>query len=369
MKSTSHEAIRYNLSRRHFCCGAVSMALLAAVPRGFAAVASKAAETDYMRHVNPELRIAAAAAMPMTESLAKISSSTLGALRSSLEKMIPMPDPSVRITKHLVKGARNQPDVAVYVLNEKPGTRRPAIIHMHGGGYVLGAVAQDLPRLQAMADSLDCVIVSVEYRLAPEVRYIDSVEDNYAALKWVFEQSDILGVDTTRVAVMGESAGGGHAALLAIKVRDRGEFPIAFQLLIYPMLDDRTGSTVQASAHTGQIIWTPASNAFGWRSFLGVRPGTAQVPHAGVPARTRELRGLAPAYICVGSVDLFVDENIKYANRLIDAGVATELLVVPGAFHGFDLFAPEAGCVKAFNSARLYALRNAFREGGPVSRS
>lgn len=165
---------------------------------------------------------------------------------------------------------------------------------------------------------------------------------------------------SAKIAVMGESAGGGHAALLAIKARDRREVPVAFQLLVYPMLDDRTGSAVQTPSHIGRIIWTPAANRFGWGSFLGMRPGTAAVPRAGVPARTRDLADLPPAYICVGSIDLFVDENIKYASRLIDAGVATELSVVPGGFHGFDLGSPDAQIVKAFNSAKLTALRKAF---------
>jgi len=319
-----------DLTRRELARGAISMALLASASPSLATQpASKAVEADYMSHVNPELRAAAVAVLPLTETLAKMSSSTLVGIRASLQKMNPAPDQSVKITKRTVTGSRNQPDVVVYIVNDKPGTRRPVIVHMHGGGYVLGTAAQDLPRLQKMAATLDCVIISVEYRLAPEVTYTDSVEDNYAGLKWVFENADALGADISKIAIMGESAGGGHAALLAIKARDRGEFPIAFQLLVYPMLDDRTGSAVQAPSHIGRIIWTPAANRFGWGAFLGVRPGTQAVPSAGVPARTRDLAGLPPAYICVGSIDLFVDENIKYASRLIDAGVATELSVVP----------------------------------------
>ncbi|SDC43402.1 Acetyl esterase/lipase [Paracidovorax valerianellae] len=313
-----------------------------------------------MSYVDPELRAAATAVMPLTDTLGKMSSSTLRQIRRSLDQQNPAPDPSVTVTKRKVTGSRNQPDVVVYVINAKPGTRRPAIVHMHGGGYVFGTVAQDLPRLQATAASLDCVIVSVEYRLAPEVTYSGSVEDNYAALRWVLKNADMLGIDTGKVAVMGESAGGGHAALLAIKARDRGEFPIALQLLVYPMLDDRTGSVVQAPSHIGRIIWTQAANRFGWGAFLGLPPGTAAVPAAGVPARTRDLAGLPPAYICVGSIDLFVDEDIKYANRLIDAGVATELVVVPGGFHGFDQTSPDAQIVKTFNSDKLAALRRAF---------
>ncbi|RFU93256.1 MULTISPECIES: alpha/beta hydrolase [Citrobacter] len=349
------------LTRRKLVLGTLSTILVTAASRGFAAeMVSAVGKADFMSHVDPELRAAAKELMPLTETLSKMSASTLGQIRASLDKLSPAQDPSVKVTKRIVPGTGGQPGVVVYVINDKPGTRRPAILHTHGGGFVLGTVAQDVHRLQAMSIALDCVIVSVEYRLAPEVTYAGSVEDNYAALKWVFENADVLGVDTRRVAVMGESAGGGHAALLAIKARDRGEYPLAFQLLVYPMLDDRTGSVGNVPSHIGRIIWTPAANRFGWASFLGVQPGTAAVPRAAVPARTDDFTRLPPAYICVGSVDLFVEENIRYAGRLIDAGVPAELLVVPGGFHGFDLSSPDAQVVKTFNNAKLVALRKAF---------
>lgn len=159
---------------------------------------------------------------------------------------------------------------------------------------------------------------------------------------------------------MGESGGGGHAALLAITARDRGEVPLVFQSLIYPMLDDRTGSTTTPAAQIGRLAWTAPSNRFGWQSFLGQAPGGAGVPAAAVPARQTDFKGLPPAFIGVGSIDLFVDEDISYAHRLIDAGVAAELIVVPGAFHGFDVIARDATIVKQFNQAKLRALQQAF---------
>src|SRR5207302_7809118 len=145
-----------------------------------------------------------------------------------------------------------------------------------------------------------------------------------------------LGVDRSRIAVMGESAGGGHAAMLAIAARDRGEIPLAYQALIYPMLDDRTGSSRKTPPYQGAVIWTPQKNRFGWSSLLGAPAGSAQAPYGAVPARVENLRGLPPAYIGVGSIDLFIDEDVEYARRLIDAGVLVTLNVVPGGFHGFD---------------------------------
>lgn len=181
-----------------------------------------------------------------------------------------------------------------------------------------------------------CVIVTVDYRLAPETSDAGSVEDNYAGLKWLHASTATLGVDRARIGVMGESAGGGHAALLAIAARDRGKVSLAFQCLTYPMLDDHTGSSVAAPPSVGRIIWTAQDNRLGWEFSLGMEPGTPNVPANAVPARVSDLGGLPPAFIGGGSIDLFVNEDIDFAQRLNNAGVSTELVVVPGAFHGFD---------------------------------
>jgi acetyl esterase/lipase len=252
------------------------------------------------------------------------------------------------------------PPVAVYLVNAKPGASRPAIVHTHGGGYILGDARSCVPPAQDWAKELDCFVATVEYRLAPETTYKGSMEDNYAALRWVYEHANELGVDRTRIAVMGESAGGGHAALLAQTAHDRGEVPVAFQALIYPMLDDRTGSSRRPSKNAGRLIWTPGDNRFGWKSFLGQEPGTATVPTVAVPARRASLEGLPPAYIAVGSIDLFCDEDITYAKRLTDAGIQTELLVVPGAFHGFDLFAESTKIAKNFTANKMRVLKSVF---------
>jgi acetyl esterase/lipase len=272
-----------------------------------------------------------------------------------------LPPPTTPYEKRSIEGSKGAPDVGVFVINAAASERpRPAILHIHGGGFIAGTVDEVVPKLQRIAREHDCLIVTVDYRLAPETRFPGSLEDNYAALKWLHGTADSLGVDASRIVVMGESAGGGHAAMLAIAARDRGEVPIAFQVLIYPMLDDRTGSSRHVPPYIGSYIWVPASNRFGWTSLLGVPAGSPVVPAGAVPARTENLAGLAPAFIGVGSIDLFVGEDVDYARRLIDSGVPTELCVVPGGYHGFDIIAPEASVSKAFRATWNAALAKAL---------
>ncbi|HEX7694931.1 MAG TPA: alpha/beta hydrolase fold domain-containing protein, partial [Sphingomonas sp.] len=163
-----------------------------------------------------------------------------------------------------------------------------------------------------------------------------------------------------RIAVMGESAGGGLAAMVAIAARDRRAIPICYQVLIYPMLDDRTGSTRHVPPFIGRIGWNEAGNRFGWSSFLGRPAGSATVPYGSVPARVPDLSDLPPAFIGVGAIDLFVDEDIAYAAGLVAAGVPTQLHVTPGAYHGFDFVAPEARVAIEFTAAWKSAIRAAF---------
>jgi acetyl esterase/lipase len=220
-----------------------------------------------------------------------------------------------------------------------------------------------MPRLQETATDCHCVVVSADYRLAPETRYPGALEDNYAALKWAHDHAAELGIDRSRIAVGGESAGGGHAASLAIHARDRNEVPIIFQLLIYPELDDRTGSSQQPPPAIGQFMWTASANRLAWSSLLGVPAGSSKVPVDGVPARVASVAGLPPAWIGVGSIDLFVEEDMEYARRLVHAGVGTELLVVRGAFHGFDILVPDADVSRQFSASWKSALRKAFAAG------
>lgn len=315
------------------------------------------ARVDPMSLVDPELR------GPLEQLLKTEGNSAVDA--SNLTRFRRLSDnPTLaapRYEERMIPGPKGAPDVHIYVVNAAAGgPARPGILHIHGGGFIAGAASEYVRKSQQIAQEHDCVVVVVDYRLAPETHFPGSLEDNYAALKWMHGSAKTLGLDPSRIAVMGSSAGGGHAAILAIAARDRGEVPIAFQLLIYPMLDDRTGSTRNVAPHIGAYAWLPESNRFGWTSFLGVPAGSSVVPNGAVPARVTNLAGLPPAFIGVGSIDLFVDEDIDYARRLIDAGVPTELSVVPGCYHGFDIFAPEATVSKAFRATWSAALARAI---------
>jgi triacylglycerol lipase len=207
---------------------------------------------------------------------------------------------------------------------------------MHGGGYVFGAAAADGPQHRALAVALGCCIVSVDYRLAPETKFPGPIEDCYAALIWLFANAQDLGIEASRIGVMGESAGGGLAASLALMARDRGEVNIAFQHLIYPMIDDRTCIADKPHPFAGEFVWTAHNNRFGWSALLGDAIGGADVPAYAAAARAEDLSRLPPAFIATGALDLFVDENIEYARRLMRAGVPMELHVYSGGFHAFD---------------------------------
>jgi acetyl esterase/lipase len=250
--------------------------------------------------------------------------------------------------------------VRVYRPNAQP-KKLPALFWIHGGGYVMGDIEQDDRLMKQLVNRIGCVAISVDYRLAPEDPFPAPVEDCYAGLKWLFAHADELGVDPSRIAIGGASGGGGLAAGLALLVRDRGEMRVAFQLLIYPMIDDRN-VTPASYAISDPRMWNRESNRLGWKAYLGRDGGGDGVSPYAAAARATDLTNLPPAYIPVGALDLFVDENIEYAQRLIQAGVPTELHVYPGAFHGFDLFVPSAKVSKQFKADRDNALKRALHD-------
>jgi acetyl esterase/lipase len=350
------------MNRRALIKRAVSLAALQPA-FSFQALAREGDDATLLANVHVELRGAAVAALQEMRSTPRLSLKTLAELRRLDANYGSEPAADIPFAKKVVPGLAGQPAVTLYVINAAGKNGRPAILHTHGGGFILGTARSAVPSLQTIARELDCVVVTVEYRLAPETTYQGSIEDNYAGLRWLYRNAAALGVDPTRIGVMGESAGGGHAALLAITARNRAEVPLAFQCLTYPMLDDRTGSSRAVPPSIGRLVWTAANNQLGWASFLGMTPGTTKTPSAAVPARISDLQGLPPAYIAVGSIDLFVNEDIDFAQRLNNAGVNTELIVIPGAFHGFDLFPGANRITKSFNEARLTALRRGLRIG------
>ncbi len=232
----------------------------------------------------------------------------------------------------------------------------PALLWIHGGGYVMGTAALDDAVCRHFARELGIIVASVDHRLAPEYPFPIPLHDCHDALTWLAGRPD---VDATRIAIGGACAGGGLAAALALFARERGEVRPVFQLLTYPMIDDRT-TTRSDVDETNYRGWGNAANRFGWQSYLRATPGSSGISDLAAPARCADLSGLPPAWIGTGSLDLFCEEDIAYANGLTAAGVECELLVIGGAFHGFDLASPCAGISRRFRAAQVKALANAL---------
>ncbi|GAA4234966.1 acetyl esterase/lipase [Streptosporangium album] len=271
-----------------------------------------------------------------------------------------VPDGRLTIEDRVVPGPDGEPDVRLRIY--RPTGRReaiPGLYWIHGGGMIIGSVETEDPMLAKWAVKVGCVVVSVEYRLAPEHPHPAPVEDCHAGLVWTAKNAADLGIDPDRLAVAGASAGGGLAAATALLARDRGGPPLAFQLLICPMLDDRN-TTPSSHEFTDAIVWNRAANLFGWTALLGDAAGTDGVSPYAAPARATDLSGLPPAYIDVGELEVFRDECVDYAQRLAWAGVSTEFHLYPGAFHGFDVMAPGAGISRRAAAERVVALRRAL---------
>ncbi|MFT7597870.1 MAG: acetyl esterase/lipase [Acidimicrobiales bacterium] len=289
-------------------------------------------------YYDPEVK----AALEAGPTLGTVNSKTLPKIRANrllMNEQVPLSDAVTR-TDTVVPGPEGGPDVRLRV--HRPvgaDDNLPCLFWMHGGGYVLGAPEQDDLRFDRWCQRFNIVGVAVQYRLAPEDPYPAGLEDSYTGLKWLKQHGAELGVDTNRIGIGGPSGGGGLAAALGLVVRDRGEFDINYQLLIYPMIDD-TRSTV--SANWDVPVWTKESNQYGWSAYLGELFDTDDVPTHAAPTRETNLAGLPPTYIMVGGLDGFADEDIDYATRLNHAGVPVELHVYPGAAHGFEGFAPQA---------------------------
>jgi acetyl esterase/lipase len=257
----------------------------------------------------------------------------------------------------LVPGPDGAPDVPLLIITP-PGRRDllPGLFHTHGGGMVMGNNRTGLETMIGWVTDPGLVIVSAEYRLAPEHPFPAGVEDCYAALAWTAEHAAELGIDAQRLVVGGGSAGGGLAAACSLMARDRGGPALAGQMLIYPMLDDRT-ATGSARELDGEGIWDSGSNQTAWAMLLGDRRGQDGVSRYAAPARASDLSGLPPAYLELGSVDTLRDEDLSYARRIWAAGGNAELHVWPGGFHAFDLVAPGSALARTALEVRLAWLR------------
>jgi acetyl esterase/lipase len=307
--------------------------------------------------VDPEL-------LPLLDSMPAMdfSGGILPAIRSMPVPFVGYADyaGTTRLERRVIPGPNGAPSVEIFIYS--PNVRDglvPGILHIHGGGYVSGTVQSQEVQHRAFAAELSCLVISVDYRLAPETPYPGPIEDCYAALIWIAKNASVLGLDMRRLGVMGESAGGGLAAALSILTRDRGDFAIAFQHLIYPMLDDRTGLS-EPHPYAGEFMWTAASNRFGWTSLLGHLPGGNGVSPYAAAARAEDLRGLPRTFIATGALDLFAEENLEFARRLMRSGVPVELHVYPGAYHGFDILT-DASVARTARRDSLNALRQSLR--------
>ncbi len=260
----------------------------------------------------------------------------------------------------MAPGDRDAAPIPVLVIGpDNPRGAAPAILYIHGGGYICGSPSRSRPSLMRLVGLTGAVVLAPRYRLAPETRFPGAVEDCYATLIWMHRNADALGIDPHRTAIMGVSAGGGLAACLSLLARDRGEVQIVLQALTFPMLDDRTGSLIDPGPMAGEFMWTAASNRFGWECLLGRAPGDPDVSPYASAARARSLKGLPATWIGVGALDLFLAENLEFGLRLARDGVPIELKVYPGAVHAFML-ADSSRLARTYNRDVGEAFNTAF---------
>lgn len=319
--------------------------------------------------LDPELAV-------VVEQVPVLDLNDIPAARAALAELYAMintaePNPRVEHSDHSAPGRDDNPDVMVRVFRPEdvpPSSERlPCVFWTQGGGYVLTAPDLDDQWCEGLVEAHRCVVVSVDWRRAPEHPFPAAADDCYAGLAWVVANAEALGVDAERIVIAGHSSGGGSTAGLALLVRDRAEFSVAHAMLIYPMIDD-TDTTRSSTLVTDPQVWNRTSNQIGWRSYLGAAYGTDRVSPYAAPARMADLHGLPPTSILTGDLDLFVDEDVTYAQRLMDADVATDLHVYPGAHHAFDRQVPDAAVSRQFFADRDAILARVFDRQRPQHR-
>ncbi|MQR98157.1 alpha/beta hydrolase [Gluconobacter aidae] len=307
--------------------------------------------------------------LPLLEEIPTVdlSADSLPGFRAGLEQaagqsFLQAEDYPVTLERLSIPESDHTPAIRLFTVRprKESAAARPVLLHLHGGGYFAGQPELTATQLCQFAQELDCVVISPDYRLTPEHPFPAALEDAYATLCWITRNADTLGIDPARIGLTGESAGGGLAAGLALLNRDREGPEILFQNLVYPVLDDHTVTgQPDTSPVGGEFLWTRTSNTFMWTALLNpVAPGSADVSPYAAPARATDLSRLPPVYLSVGALDLFLDEDLAYARRLIHQGVAVELEIVPGACHIFDQ--TDTPVAKRSIARRIDAMKRGF---------
>ncbi|WP_320128271.1 alpha/beta hydrolase [uncultured Sphaerochaeta sp.] len=268
---------------------------------------------------------------------------------------------TVLITTRTIQGPACPLTIRIYEPIDHKEHILPALFWSHGGGYVLGKPEFEDGICERFVQETDCVVVQVNYRLAPEHVYPAAIEDSYAGLKWMVDNSPELRIDRSKIAIAGPSAGGGLTAALALMARDRKELQILFQMLLYPMIDDRnnTASCYEINKDAMPKAWNRENNIIAWQMYLGNDFSGTVSPYA-APARAKDLTNLPSAYLCIGQQDPFRDETIDYAARLARAGIPVEFHMYPGCFHGFDFIANKTEICERCRTEYIIALKRAF---------
>ncbi|CAM3056078.1 lipase [Pseudomonas floridensis] len=263
----------------------------------------------------------------------------LPAIRRRIEAAWKQPD-EARHEQHWTQNDRIRLCIYRPAHSLDPAQKRATLLYIHGGGFVLGRPEMADDYLADLASELNVLIVAVDYRLAPEHPFPLPLEDCYAALAWIFNEGLALGVDTRQVMVMGHSAGGGLAAAVSIMARDRNQYRLAGLLMVYPMLDHRTGTAASSDSNptTGTLSWTREANRFCWECLQGAYALNDDRTALFSPALANDLTGLPPSFISVGALDLFLEENVAFALKLSRSGVPVELHMYPGVPHMFDQY-------------------------------
>ncbi|WP_123043223.1 alpha/beta hydrolase [Cohnella candidum] len=310
---------------------------------------------DFLSRVNPELQ----------EGLNALLTLRLPDDLPMARQFTPPPfaksDAVLTTVRYISGGDENEMLIKIYEPAGREGRRLPALLWIHGGGYVLGHPDGDDGLCEDFVKTADCVVVSPDYRLAPEYPYPAPIEDCYAALVWLAEAAEDLKIDPSRIAIGGASAGGGLTAALALLARDRRGPAVCFQMPLYPMIDDRN---VTPSSHeiTYPVVWNRANNVEAWKLYLGDHAFGEISPYAAA-SRATDLRGLPPAYTCVGQLDPFRDETLHYVAQLAQAGVDVEFTLYPGGYHGFEHVNPKSEIGQRARDGYLNAMVRALRHG------